>query len=464
MSPRLLALLIISLLFGGTSIARVTIHDDRPQPQQWEGWGVSLCWWASMCGRESEEHLDSLVTWLTSPDELNYNIFRYNIGGGDDPQWRNCEKHHCGKGKGLRAEMEGFMDSATDTMHWERDAAQQRITSMIHRSRPDAIFEAFSNSAPWWMTVSGCAAGHDNALTDNLREDCYEVFARYLIDVCRYFERHHGITFRTLEPFNEGMTDYWYRSGSQEGCHFSSEAQVAFLKVLYPMMRGQGMKTVIAASDETNIATAADNFEYYQQHDALRYIGQWNTHTYQGDNADRMRMHRLAAEAGVKLWQSETGDGGRGLHGNLMMAQRLIDDIRYLRPSAWLDWQYVEENYDQWSLVMCDSQWRTYRRHKNFFVRKQFSRFIPAGYRWVDIDAGNALAAVSPDGKSMTVVMLNTSDKAMTMRLKAASGRKWKMKAAYRTSRTESCSPVNIKSPKKVLLPPLSVTTAVWWL
>lgn len=30
----------------------------------------------------------------------------------------------------------------------------------IIEKRPDAIFEAFSNSAPWWMTYSGCCAGN----------------------------------------------------------------------------------------------------------------------------------------------------------------------------------------------------------------------------------------------------------------------------------------------------------------
>jgi len=452
---------LLFLLLFPLTLHSATLRDDKPQPQQWEGWGVSLCWWANMCGRQSEQHLDSLITWLTDPDGLNYNIFRYNIGGGDDPQWRNCQPHHCGKGKGLRAEMEGFLDSADDTMHWQRDAAQIRVTTMIHRHRPDAIFEAFSNSAPWWMTYSGCAAGNDNALHDNLRTDCYTAFSRYLIDVCQHFQQRYGITFRTLEPFNEGLTDYWYRSGSQEGCHFSSEAQVELLKVLYPMMRQSGMTTVIAASDETNIATAADNFEYYRDHDALKYIAQWNTHTYQGNDNDRQRMHRLATETGVKLWQSETGDGGNGLHGNLMMAQRLINDIKFLKPSAWLDWQYVEENYDQWSLVMCDKTWSRYRRHKNYYVRQQFSRFIPAGYRWIDVDAPNAIAAVSADGKSMTVVMLNTTDATTTMSLRAASKAKWKTRKAFRTSDTENCAPVKTQNMKKITLPPLSATTVI---
>ena len=79
-----------------------------------EGWGISLCWWARMCGEWSDDKIDQLVDWLVSPDKLNFRIFRYNIGGGEDPLNRNCQPHHMGKGKGLRAEMEGFKDSTAD--------------------------------------------------------------------------------------------------------------------------------------------------------------------------------------------------------------------------------------------------------------------------------------------------------------------------------------------------------------
>ena len=41
-----------------------------------EGWGVSLCWWANMCGNWSDSKIDQLVTWLVSPEGLNCNIFR----------------------------------------------------------------------------------------------------------------------------------------------------------------------------------------------------------------------------------------------------------------------------------------------------------------------------------------------------------------------------------------------------
>lgn len=241
--------------------------------QRHEGWGVSLCWWANMCGKWDEEKVDELVDWLVSPNGLNFNIFRYNIGGGEDPLNRNCDLHHMGRGKGLRAEMEGFKDSTNGDYIWTRDLAQRRIMLKIKQKRPDAIFEAFSNSCPYYMTYSGCVGGNDDPNKDNLRPEYYEEFAHYLVDVCKHYKDVYGIEFKTLDPFNEPMTDYWNRNGSQEGCHFDFESQIAFLRVLSPILKASGLKTVISASDETEVATSAKGIKAYQEAGVLDLVG-----------------------------------------------------------------------------------------------------------------------------------------------------------------------------------------------
>ena len=163
------------------------------------GWGVSLCWWAGQCGRWDDEKVDRLVEWITSKEGLNYSVFRYNIPGGDDPENRHCDPHHMAKGKGLRAEMEGFLTQQGRNYDWQADAAQRRVMLKLRQTRPDAIFEAFSNTPPYFMTVSGCAAGHDNPARDNLKRECYHAFADYLIDVCLHYKKQYGLTFYSLQ-------------------------------------------------------------------------------------------------------------------------------------------------------------------------------------------------------------------------------------------------------------------------
>lgn len=413
------------LTLTGAAFAQTSYTIDVTKPTHThQGWGVSLCWWASQCGRYDEQHLDSLITWMVSPEGLNYNIFRYNIGGGDDPQWRNCTPHHCGKGrgKGLRAEMEGFQDERGGAYQWQRDAGQLRVLRMIKARRPDAVFEAFSNSAPYWMTVSGCVAGHDTATVDNLRPDYYEDFAHYLVDVCQHIREAYGITFRTLEPFNEAITNYWRRDGGQEGCHFSSQAQADFLKVLHPVLQSSGLPTVISASDETHVATAVKNLRAYAEAGVLPLIGQYNTHTYGGSEADKLELRELCRQYGVPLWQSETGSGGKGMAGNLGLAHRLIEDVRSLQPLVWCDWQYVEQVGDQWCTVNADSLWQTYKRNRNYYVRQHFTKFIPVGYRFVPTTHPDALAALSPGGHRLVYVLLNRSEAEADVRTEVPQG------------------------------------------
>ena len=78
------AFLLFNSLFLFSQTKSVYI-DPLQERQTIEGWGVSLCWWANMCGKWNDKKIDDIVDMLVSEDALNMNIFRYNIGGGDDP-------------------------------------------------------------------------------------------------------------------------------------------------------------------------------------------------------------------------------------------------------------------------------------------------------------------------------------------------------------------------------------------
>ncbi len=466
MVASLLCLMLCQPSFSQNDSIQVGTVNLAVRHQRHEGWGVSLCWWANMCGKWDEDKVDDLVDWLVSPEGLNFNIFRYNIGGGDDPLNRHCDLHHMGRGKGLRAEMEGFKDSTDGQYVWTRDEAQRRIMLKIKEKRPDAIFEAFSNSCPYYMTVSGCVGGNEDPNIDNLRPECYEEFAHYLVDVCKHYKDVYRIEFKTLDPFNEPMTDYWNRNGSQEGCHFDFASQVAFLKVLFPILKASGLKTVISASDETEVATSAKGIEAYGKAGALDLVEQWNVHTYKADNDSRMTVNKKARAAGKMLWMSEVGAGGQGIDGNLRLTQTLFDDERYLQPDAWIDWQYTAERDDQWCLVDCDFTKQTYHKVKHYSVRQQVSRFIKVGYTFVETSLPSTLAAVSPNGKELVLVTLNLSEKARHYSISILNGTVKKAKCdGYITTDEKDIEPChftfNDKHHLTYTLPPKSILTQV---
>ena len=436
--------------------------------QHFDGWGVSLCWWAGQCGKWSDKKIDEIITWLVSPTGLNYSHFRYNIGGGDDPKNTHCNLHHMGNGKGLRAEMEGFKDSSDDTYHWERDAAQRKIMLKIKEKRPDAVFEAFSNSCPYYMTYSGCVSGSVDGGSDNLRPEYYEEFAHYLVDVCKHYKDEYGIEFKTLEPFNESVTGFWYANGAQEGCHFDYESQIKFVRVLAPILKASGLNTVISAADETNVGLAVEGFKQFIKANADQYVGQWNTHTYSGNNVDRARFSQLAHETGKDLWMSETGSGGNGIGGNLSMTQRLFDDMRYIQPDAWIDWQYMEEANDQWCTIRGSFANQTYNKVKNYYVRQQCSRFIKHGYDIIASPCPQSLAAINATRDTLVVVALNEGSSA-THHIDLSLFQELPLRSnirAYRTSENENLanalSSVKLDGTTLTLsMPAQSITTLV---
>ena len=442
--------------------------DAQQLRQHWDGWGVSLCWWAGQCGKWEDEKIDEIISWLVSPDGLNYSHFRYNIGGGDDPENRNCELHHMAEGKGLRAEMEGFKDFTGDKYHWERDEAQRKIMLKIREMRPDAVFEAFSNSCPYYMTYSGCVGGNADGFQDNLKPEYYEEFAHYLVDVCKHYRDKYGIEFKTLEPFNESATGYWYQNGSQEGCHFEYQSQIDFLRVLAPILQQSGLKTMISASDETCTWQSIEAFQAYQEAGVLQFVGQWNTHTYDADDEQRTQLSLLTRQAGIPLWQSETGSGGRGLGGNLSMAQRLFDDVRVMQPEAWLDWQYMDEASDQWCTIRGSFRKHTYKKVKNFYVRQQCSRFIKRGYDIVETSCPQSLAATNAARDTLVLVLLNEGEEIVHEISLKSLGKLPKVGKiiAYRTSDSEDLAAIKngitLKGKSlRVELPKQSITTLI---
>lgn len=441
--------------------------DPSQAYQRIEGWGSSLCWWAAQVGNWEESKVDSIVDLITAPDKLNMNIFRYNIGAGDDPSHIDG---HMVKGKGKRAEMEGFKPSADAPYDWTADKAQRIVMLKIKEKRPDAVFEAFSNSPPYWMTFSGCSGGNLDPMHDNLKPEYYEAFCDYLVDVCKHYKDQYGLEFKTLEPFNEATSNYWYFKGSQEGCHFDAQTQIKILSILSPKLKASGLNTVIAASDETSVAAFIKVLKEYQSAgDVLKLVGQLNTHTYSGNNTERVEAHQLVKAIHKPFWQSETGPSGNrktSYESNLSLAQKLFDDMRYMKPQAWLDWQLMEETNDVWCLIRCNFKTQEYKIIKNLYVRMQITRFFKQGYTIVETANDHVLAAISPDKKELVLAVLNTADSSETYNLNlAALGKTGKKISAFCTSTTENCTPISNISPKDQIIgyhaPALSLTTFI---
>lgn len=417
--------LLMALLFGLQLSAAETVSmnpestitiDPSQKYQIIEGWGASLCWWANIMGGYSDLKIQTICDWITDPDKgLNMNTFRFNIGGGDDPS------HNHMRSDG--GNMPGYKLSAAAGYDWTQDANQRKILQQLIASRientgtNDIQLVAFSNSPPYWMTNSGCSAGSTEGNVCNLKSDMFDDFAGYLTDIVKYYHDSLGITFNYIEPFNEPEATWWKALGGQEGCYFSNDDQIDMIRELYAKLQEKEILSYchITTNDANTIDHTYNTLQAYNAvGDILPKIDLVSTHSYGGTN--RSLLANWAENNNKKLWQSESGPlyVGNSYEDQIMiMADRIITDLRVLKCSVWCDWQLAGTGglSNSWAQIISDYQdpVQPISKNTNYYMRAQFSRYIKTGYTIIKSSATNSLAALSPDKKELVLVISNSS-------------------------------------------------------
>lgn len=402
---------------------------DRPSTR-FEGWGTALAWFANVTGGWPKGDRENLADLLYGKDGLGWTIARYNIGGGNAPTIKPYLR--------TGAAVPGFWhqpagQSGSDWWNpndermwdWSQDRNQRWWLEAVRRRVRHPIFEAFSNSPPWFMTVSGRVSGALNGNDDNLRPGFERVFAAYLARVVDELQRRQGIAFRTLSPFNEPNTDYWYASNRQEGSHWSPKRQVAMIDATDRALKMRGLATRVAAPDETNSSLMLQDFTSYPASTRAR-IDQLNVHSYGTTNQTRVR--EAARAAGIRLWMSENDTPLRGdpedfqrMSTPLVFAEHVVMDLKRLEPAAWVFWQAVEDLSarggpgSNWGLIKADLRSPAAGPHQIYITKKywamaQFSRFIRPGDRLLPIDDIDTVAALSPKGNRLVLVHVNAGN------------------------------------------------------
>ncbi|MFC7534091.1 RICIN domain-containing protein [Actinoplanes sp. GCM10030250] len=426
----------------------VTIDPTYQQPE-FEGWGTSLVWMAEATGGYPDAIRKRLADLVFGADGLNLNIARYNIGGGNAPTVKPyLRPGGAVEGFWKAPQQYGPQDkewwNPDDPAHWNFDAdpAQRWWIDQVK----DRItgWEAFSNSPPWFQTVSGYVSGGFDANTDQIRADRVDQFAEYLVRVAEHVEKAHGITFDTIDPLNEPNTNYWGTTlgadgqptgGRQEGAHAGPALQAQVVTALRNRLATASTGALVSAPDETNPGTFVTDWYGYPPA-AQAAVSQLNVHTY--GTGQRTAARDVAKAEQRPLWMSEVegswGNDYTSMNSGLGMAQRIIDDIRELEPSAWVLWQPIEdadnmvaEGNLQWGSIHvpfdCTAadtlETCPIRTNTKFDTIRNFTHFIHPGDRMVKVSDTATTAAIRKDGSGATAVHANpaATERAVTLDL-----------------------------------------------
>ena len=407
-----------------------TANTSRTNDGIFEGWGTSLCWWANRLGF-SEKLIKDSAGLFFSREGLGLNIMRYNIGGGDDPAHNHIRR--------TDSEMPGwwkYSDEKHDfTFNPNTDKNQLRMMLECYRaSGSDAYVEAFSNSPPYYMTVSGCTSGSKNAISNNLKKSQIVPFAQYLANVCDYIEKHYGIKIKSLAAMNEPFTNYWRAySEKQEGCHISiGKMQSDVILATANALRDKNLNDItVTATDETNTTLQLLALKNLSSK-AMDVIGRVSTHTYKKATP---KVGRYAREKGKNIWMSETdwsavsGEKSGEMGPALWLCEKIIEDMNTISPSAWVIWQivaaYISRIPDHrgridmphipdltqgfWGTAFADIDKEEIYLTQKYYAFGQFTRYIRPGMTIVHTDK-TSLGAYDQKTGRLVLVCVNAKE------------------------------------------------------
>lgn len=223
--------------------------------------------------------------------------------------------------------------------------------------------------------------------------------------MAKQFKDKWGVNFESVDPFNEPTANWWKSTGTQEGCHVNVPTQATIVNFLQTHLSSRGLSTVISASDESYYDQAVTTLQNIGS-SALSKIARINVHGYQYGKGDRASVRTLATKAGKSLWNSEYGDG---VASGADLARYLLQDLRTLRPTAWVYWQVLDQG--GWGLIDANNDdGKLGTATQKYFVLAQFARHIRPGMRILDAGRDNVVAAYDASQSKLIIVAVNWDD------------------------------------------------------
>ena len=414
-------LVALSLLVAFLSTDRAEtpplVLDPAKSQGTWDGWGTSLAWWAKVFG-DRDEIADFLFTTKTVEfmgeklPGLGMNIVRYNLGACS---WNEVDGRKMVVGKTIKPfrQMEGFWldgkseDPQSKSWDWSVDKNQRTMLQKA-RDRGANYFELFSNAPMWWMCKNDNPSGQPKPYQENLAPENYGKFATYIATTARYAKDHWGITFTTVEPFNEPSARYWIADGKQEGCYINAKSQAAILPLLRKKLDERGLQDMpIAASDESTYDEAIATWKTFDPA-TKALVGKVNVHGYQNAGGRRDVLFEMVSKDSKRLWNSEYGEiDGTGLK----LTEKLHLDFRFLRPTAWCFWQPFDGK--GWGAIMADLPNKTFQQvNPKYYVFAQYARHIRQGMTVLATGETDTIAAYDAKEHKLVIIAHNLSDKA----------------------------------------------------
>ena len=362
-----------------------------------KGWGTSACWWSQYCADEKTQ--SEIAELLYGDSGLKLNIYRYNVGGGTDPDnfrvkdpWRRSESFM-------------LFDKENEETSWDFSRDKNAVAMMkkcLDTGNIDTLI-LFANSPHYSQTSTGQASGSLLYHTCNIPKSKYKEFVDYFLDVTEHF-LNEGFPVNYISPINEPQ---WKWGGSyvwQEGCHYETEEVIEILHLFAKeiIRRGLPVKLYTPESGEYLGKTIEYLEAMLEDEEIMKVLGVFAFHSYHSDNKPEIRYefyNKLAKpNPDIRFDMSEWCELPNKSHtknfkGALITARIIGQDMIYTRSESWTSWVAVngiaikkEDGFDYSDALMSASpDFSTWYINERYYGFAHYSKFIPVGSKALDI-------------------------------------------------------------------------------
>lgn len=365
--------------------------NERIKYQTVNGWGTSACWWSQMIN--DDQTREEIAKLLFSEEGLGLSIYRYNIGGGYDPEvervtdpWRLTESFY-------------YYNEETGEYEYDftRDAnAQKMLEEALSYGCVDTVI-LFANSPHYSMTVSGQSSGGTEEYTSNLRKECYDDYVDYLLTITEYFI-DKGVPVKYISPLNEPQWSWGGGWVGQEGCHYEIDEIVELMHLLAEGITERGLDVKICGPESGEMGENTQNYFEALLNDPViaDKIGTLSYHSYWSDNdmlgrqsfnqwlKENCRGYDISMSEWCELPCVSTTDS---MDAATIMARIISQDMKYTGVNSWTSWVAVNNygyeipaggDYSD-GLISAASDFSSYYLTTRYYAMAHYTKYIPVG-------------------------------------------------------------------------------------
>lgn len=521
----ILIVLNVSLLSLNAQVHQIIIEPEMMY-QCIDNFAASDAWSSNFVGKYwGNKQKEQIAEWLFSqevdasgnPKGIGLSLWRVNLGGGtleqNDPDIQPYQRR-----------AESFLTVDGRNYDWGKCQGQQYFMQRAVEHGCNN-FLLFSNTPPVHYTKNG--RGWSSSSKDaNLRPECYDLFAQYLVDVADYY-LSKGWNISYISPLNEPTAD-WV-TPRQEGSPWRiSEMYKMYTALERAMASDTKMDNIKILVGETGgLKPLYDCYDFvWEQFDKnedapgwlvkhffdeqspfclgnLRHVPKMigghdylSEKTHTGLLDTRMKVKDICSNYQISFHQTEwcllpydnnpvmdgfTSDWDKGNYANmqaaLLMGRLIYADMTVANAEAWGYWKGMELKGDHSLIALYPYEGNIHNggsvvANKMLWALGNYSFFIRPGYKRIFVDGADDLenlvasAYIDPLQSCIVLVFVNTSfDKQkIDIHIPEVYQKKLQNIAVYRTDdRTDLACIQSFKHiPNDYEIIPRSLTTIVF--